>query len=64
MADEQGGAIRQSPDDLARLLGVDVAIIHEHVRAGAPVEDGKVHLIHYVAWLIRAGTGKDSSSNG
>lgn len=54
MADEQGSAIRQSPDDLARLLGVDVETIREHVRAGAPVDDkGCLHVVHYVAWLIR-----------
>jgi len=54
MADEQGSAIRQSPDDLARLLGVDVETIHEHIKSGAPVDDkGCLHMVCYVAWLIR-----------
>ena len=61
MSDEKYGAICQTPDNLARLLGVDVDLIQEHVQAGAPVADGKIHLIHYVAWLVRKSNGDKSA---
>jgi len=51
---DQGSAIDMTPEDMARLLGVDVEVIREHARAGAPKDNkGRVHMIYYVAWLIR-----------
>ena len=37
---------------LARMLAVPEETIRRHVAAGAPAgADGRVHLVHYAAWL-------------
>lgn len=61
-----GSVMLQTPEDLARLLGVDVETIEEHVRHGAPVdEQGRLNLIQYAAWMLRTiCRGKDSTANG
>ncbi len=65
MPDEHGSALLLTPTELARLLGVDVETILAHVEAGAPTDDaGRLHVIHYAAWLLCVIQGKDSSSNG
>jgi len=39
-------------EQLARMLGVPVEKVREHVAAEAPVAaDGTVNLVHYAAWL-------------
>jgi len=41
--------------DVARLLGVPVAVVEEHLAEGAPrAADGTVNLVHYAAWLLKA----------
>jgi len=41
-------------EQLARMLAVPVERVREHVAAGAPTgADGRVHLVHYAAWLNR-----------
>lgn len=49
-----------SPDDLARLLTaagpaqITIDMIQADIAAGAPTNpDGTLHLVHYVAWLIK-----------
>jgi len=49
-----------SPEDLARLLAaagpgrIPVEMIRADIAAGAPTNpDGTIHLVHYVAWLIK-----------
>jgi hypothetical protein len=33
---------------------VSESVIREHVRRGAPVgADGRIHLVHYTAWLVK-----------
>jgi len=40
--------------DVARLLGVPVAVVEQHLAEGAPhAADGSVNLVHYAAWLNR-----------
>jgi hypothetical protein len=37
--------------DAARMLALPVALIRQHIDAGAPMADGKMNLVHYAAWL-------------
>ena len=41
-----------TPEMLAKLLGLQVDVIRNHVQQGAPVAlDGTMNLINYAAWL-------------
>jgi len=41
-----------TPQMLAKMLGLQVDVIHKHVQQGAPVAaDGTINLVHYTAWL-------------
>jgi hypothetical protein len=41
-------------EQLAKALAIPVEKVREHVAAGAPTgADGRVHLVHYAAWLNR-----------
>ena len=41
--------------DVARLLGVPVAAVEQHLAEGAPqATDGSMNLVHYAAWLLKA----------
>ena len=41
-------------EQLARMLAIPVEKVREHVAAGAPTgADGRIHLVHYAAWLNR-----------
>ena len=41
--------------DVARLLGVPVAVLEKDLAEGAPrAADGTVNLVHYAAWLLKA----------
>lgn len=49
-----------TPEQLGRLLSaaggrpIDPQVIREHVVRGAPTAaDGRLNLLHYVAWLVR-----------
>ena len=47
-------------DQLARMLAVPEETIRRHLAAGAPASaDGRVHLVHYAAWL-----NKEMASSG
>ena len=39
--------------DAAALLGVETAVIAEHVDAGLPTDHGRINLVTYAAWLIQ-----------
>lgn len=40
-------------DQAAKLLGVPVATIRQHLADGAPADaTGRINLLHYVAWLV------------
>lgn len=44
--------IALSLDQVARVLGVKLEVIHNHVERGAPTaSDGTMSLVHYAAWL-------------
>jgi hypothetical protein len=51
------GAAAANPSGLtveqfARLLGVSVEKVRDHIAAGAPTgPDGTINLVHYAAWL-------------
>ena len=41
--------------DVARLLGVPVAVVEQDLAEGAPqATDGSMNLVHYAAWLLKA----------
>jgi len=46
--------------DVARLLGVPVAVVEQHLAEGAPqATGGRMNLVHYAAWLLNA-TAEDT----
>lgn len=43
-----------TPARIAEALRVDLALIHRHVKEGAPVDEaGRLHILQYAAWLNR-----------
>ena len=41
-----------SPEQAARLLGIEARMLEQDIAAGAPANpDGTVNLVHYAAWL-------------
>ena len=65
--DAAGDPASLTPGQLARLLTatggrpVEEAAVRRHLDDGAPQNMGRVHLVHYAAWLVgrRGGAGRN-----
>ncbi len=61
MASKDPNAASYLPEDLAALLSkaglgeVTADMVRSDLAAGAPSRDGRIHLLHYAAWLIQRG---------
>ena len=41
-----------TPETLAKMLGLQVDVVRNHIEQGAPVaQDGTMNLVQYAAWL-------------
>jgi len=48
------GFVALTVEQLARMLGMPVGKVRDHVAAGAPTgPGGTINLVHYAAWLNR-----------
>ena len=52
------------PEQLARMLGLPIDHLRQHVAQGAPTNaNGSINLVHYAAWLNRD-TGQLRAAEG
>jgi hypothetical protein len=50
-------------EQLARLLGIPMDVLCQHVAQGAPTNaNGSINLVHYAAWLNTPGPGTSAEA--